>query len=280
MSFGTMEQYFECMGRTMEFRYILPDDPRFKMNFDGTENPAYKRPTKLVICLHGYTHDNLEWIMNTRVWDLAIKYNVAFFFPNGENGFWVNHGGCKDRMGDFVGNDLLEYVCDRFALSKEKKDHFVFGISMGGFGSLHTGLAYADNYSKIASFSPALVLYEMEGADKSFENAGGDYSYYMRVFGHVEDVLESEQNPEVLIKKLKAAKKEIPGIFHCCGTEDFLLEHNRRFERFLDDEKIEHVYLESAGMHDYNFWNQYTEKALLWALEEESNSKVTTGLIV
>ena len=50
-------------------------------------------------------------------------------------------------------------------------------------------------------------------------------------------------------------------------SEDFLLEHNREFKRFLDDNAVPHVYYESPGGHDYDFWNQYVEKAIRWMLE-------------
>ena len=203
------------------------------------------------------------------------------FFPNGENGFWVNHGGCKDRMGDFVGKELPDYVSMRFNLSSDRKDRYVFGISMGGYGALHTGLAYPESYSKIAAFAPALILYELEGAKPGFENAGGDYHYYTRVFGEINGIMESEYNPEQLIKNMKAEGTEIPGIFHCCGTEDFLLGHNRRFSEFVKSENLDYEYHESAGIHDYNFWNRYVEKAILWAIGEEAETKRTvSGLIV
>ena len=46
----------------------------------------------------------------------------------------------------------------------------------------------------------------------------------------------------------------------CCGTEDFLLENNREFHRFLEAENVEHVYEEDAGFHDMIFWDKYVKK--------------------
>ena len=102
--------------------------------------------------------------MHSQVCDFARKYNVAIFMPSGENGFYVNHEGTNEHFGDFVGKELMEFVTSRFGLSTKKEDHFVMGISMGGFGALHTGLAYPENFSKIAALSSALILYEIAGA--------------------------------------------------------------------------------------------------------------------
>ncbi|MNO08549.1 hypothetical protein D3C81_2312620 [compost metagenome] len=54
-----------------------------------------------------------------------------------------------------------------------------------------------------------------------------------------------------------------------CGTEDFLLRENREYHAFLKDQGIEHTYVEGPGTHDWNFWNEYIEKAFKWMLSED-----------
>lgn len=269
MSFGRIENYFESMRRVMEFRFILPDDSRYMTNMDGSHNKYYDRPAKTMLLLNGYTHNNLEWLMHTAICDLARKYNIAVFLPSGENGFYINREGCNEHFADYVGDELIRYVSRRFSLTGKREDQYVCGLSMGGFGALHTGLAYPENFSKITALSSALILYEISGAKKGFYNAGGDYEYYTRIFGDLETVLERDTNPEYLAAKLKEEGNEIPGIFMACGTEDFLLPHNRRFHNFLVNHGISCTYYESTGQHDYDFWNQYIEKAILWMLDKK-----------
>ncbi len=55
-----------------------------------------------------------------------------------------------------------------------------------------------------------------------------------------------------------------------CGTEDFLLEVNHRYRDFLISQKIEHTYVESTGIHNWDFWNEYIEKAIIWAMKKDS----------
>lgn len=79
-------------------------------------------------------------------------------------------------------------------------------------------------------------------------------------FGDPSKVLESDNNPETLVRKLKAEGKTMPELFMCCGTEDFLLENNREFHRFLEAENVAHTYEEDTGSHDMVFWDKYVKK--------------------
>lgn len=60
----------------------------------------------------------------------------------------------------------------------------------------------------------------------------------------------------------------IQPIFMACGTEDFLIRENRAFHHFLKAEGVNVTYKESQGVHDWKFWNEYLEIAILWMLGE------------
>ena len=77
-----------------------------------------------------------------------------------------------------------------------------------------------------------------------------------------------EMNPGTAdARKLRALKKAgspIPALFQCCGSEDFLIEPNRQFHRFLEAEGVPHVYRESPGQHDMVFWREYIPQIVEW----------------
>ena len=52
-----------------------------------------------------------------------------------------------------------------------------------------------------------------------------------------------------------------------CGTEDFLIEPNRQFHAFLEENKVPVTFVTGPGIHDFNFWRKYLEVGLKWALE-------------
>ena len=115
--------------------------------------------------------------------------------------------------------------------------------------------------------SSALITYNIAGIPVDYKNDIADYNYYSRVFGDVNRLIGSDRDPEALAKGLKNENKPIPEIYMACGTEDFLLEENRRFHGFLAEEGIEHTYMESQGTHDWKFWNEYIEKGIEWATQ-------------
>ncbi|MNI83935.1 hypothetical protein D3C73_1407920 [compost metagenome] len=55
-----------------------------------------------------------------------------------------------------------------------------------------------------------------------------------------------------------------------CGTDDFLLDVNRRFHEFLEREQVGHLYVEDAGAHTWDYWNKHIEAALKWAAEDSA----------
>ncbi|WP_240647272.1 hypothetical protein [Paenibacillus nanensis] len=104
-----------------------------------------------------------------------------------------------------------------------------------------------------------------------YHNGIAGYGYYRKVFGDLDNVLGSDKDPEELIRHLKKEGLPIPSIYLACGTEDFLLDVNQRFQRFLEDEGVEHTYKENPGAHTWDFWNEHIGDALEWSLSTKVN---------
>ncbi len=155
-------------------------------------------------------------------------------------------------------------TADAIHLALTREDTFVAGVSMGGFGALHTGLTYPETFGKIVALSSALITHEVSGMREGEGNNVANYDYYSRCFGRPEQVLMSVNNPERLVEKLQENKLELPEIYMACGTEDFLLEENRQFHRSLTEHAVKHCYLESPGSHDMVFWREYFCKSAQW----------------
>ena len=93
-----------------------------------------------------------------------------------------------------------------------------------------------------------------------------DNSFYESIFGDLDKLKGSDKDLEALVVNLKEKKEAIPEIFMACGTEDFLLENNRKYAKFLKEQDIEFIYKESKGAHEWVFWNEYLEKIINWLL--------------
>ncbi|MEQ8198592.1 MAG: acetylesterase, partial [Clostridiaceae bacterium] len=114
------------------------------------------------------------------------------------------------------------------------------------------------------ALSSALITKNIAGIPVDFKDSVADYRYYKRVFGDLDKLLGSDKDPEALALSLKESGSDIPDIYMACGKEDFLIEENRDFEKFLTSENIQHTYIEGPGVHDWTFWNEYIEKAVQW----------------
>ena len=168
-----------------------------------------------------------------------------------------------------MGQELPEFAEKTFGLDISRENTWIGGLSMGGFGALHTGLQFADRFSKIMALSSALIIHELPNMDPKQGNPTANYAYYNHVFGDLKTAPERSCNPEVLLRQLQEAGKPIPDIFMACGTEDFLYEPNCAFHRFLEECHVPHVYRTAPGVHNWKFWEANLEPAIRWMLEME-----------
>lgn len=257
-----IEIFSAALNRTVSFKMYIPNDPNIPAN---DADPYIKRGMKVLFLLHGYTGSSYFWGHEY----LAQKYNFAMVMPNGENSFYLDGASTGHKYCTYVGRELVEYIRRTFGIGMKPEDTFICGLSMGGFGALHTALFYPDTFGKAGAMSSALIMHEVAGMTEGYDNGMANYEYYRECFGEPSKVLESDANPEELVRRIKASGGKLPEIYMCCGTEDFLIEPNRSFHRFLEEQGVEHIYKESKGVHDGVFWDEYTPKIMEWMFKDE-----------
>lgn len=264
MALFQVDFFSESLARSVQVSVILPNDLSADMK---KENPHYERGIKTLYLFHGYSGSNKDWLTGSRIQELAGKYNLAVVMPSAENSFYLNGKGTGKAYCTYVGEELVRYMQNTFHLSSAKEDTFVCGLSMGGFGAIHTALMYPDTFSKSAGLSSALIVNSIKNMEPGTGNVIADYDYYYGVFGDLTKLDESVNNPEYLVRRLIEEAKEMPDFYIACGTEDFLIEENREFHNFLVENQVKVSYTESPGVHDWNFWNEYLEPSIRWMLE-------------
>lgn len=257
MAHLNIEFYSQSLIRPVSFKMYIPNDPR-----EGSGNTS--KPMKTLFLLHGYTGASENWVPE----ELSQKYNFAVVCPSGENGFWIDGQSTGHAFGTFLTIELVDYVRKTFGLAMTPEDTYIMGLSMGGYGSLRAALACPDRFSKAIILSPAIIIHELPSIKPGMDNGVANYAYYAECFGDLNNVLTSRHNPEVLIDELLANGTKIPELYIAIGTEDFLLENTRTFHRFLEDRKVEHTYIESAGNHNMDFWSEYCRKFIPIAFKD------------
>lgn len=267
MAIGSVEFFSASLWRKLRFQFLIPNDvPPFLT--EG--NPHYRRPAKTLYLLHGYSGSSSDWLMGSRIYDYAAQYNVNVFFPDGENSFYLDQPGTGNKYAAFVGEELVNYTRRLFPLSERREDTFVGGLSMGGFGALHTALSYPETFGGVFSLSGALIIHNVKTMTPGFSDPQADYDYYFRTFGAPEKVVESRANPETLVRSILESGREMPRIYLAIGTEDFLYGENQIFRRFLEEQKVAFTYEEGPGVHDFAFWDPYCRRALEWMVKDDA----------
>lgn len=261
MAYVQVNFYSETLKRNTTFHAVLPIDNRK----NSSQIPEKLQPIKSLYLLTGFSGDEMDWLHYARIRQLAEQYNIAVFMPGGGNSFYLDDPDKGEYFGDFVGRELVEYTRRLFPLNADREYTWIGGLSMGGYGAIRNGLKYSETFGRIIALSSAIITYRIAGKTEGSID-GHNIRYFERVFGDLDRLAGSDKDPEALVLKLKEAGVRLPQIYMACGTEDFLLDVNRRFRDFLAAENVKFVYQESSGDHNWDFWNEAIRHGIQWAI--------------
>ncbi|QUL53306.1 acetylesterase [Paenibacillus tritici] len=251
----------QCLKREVTFNALLPLDLP-----EGLGLPVWSgQPLRSFYLLHGFSGSQNDWLSFSRIRELSDRYQIAVFMPAGENGFYVDDENRDAFYGEYVGRELVEFTRRLFPLSAAREDTWIGGLSMGGYGAIRNGLKYAEQFGRIIALSSALIPYRIAGIPPDYNDGIASYSYYTSVFGDLSRLLGSDKDPEQLVLDVKTKGLALPELYMACGTEDMLLDVNRRFHQFLEAEQVGHHYVEGPGDHNWEYWDKHIEAALEWA---------------
>lgn len=272
-----MEFHAESIMQHANFAYVLPYD----MPMEEVKEPKYyEREPKSLILLHGLTGTDTDWLFGGVAQIMAMQYNLAIFMPTTGNSFYLDKGYTGANYATYVGEELPDFIHKVFGFCESRENTLVGGLSMGGYGALHTAFTYPEKFSGCIGLSSAVVIksaverFRREGflddapADQNpdpSEDPVGDVlplPMLLDIFGDPKKLEGSDKDLEALFKKLKASGADIPKLYMAIGTDDSLLEANRDFVRFLKKEGADITYEEGPGIHDWIFWNEYIDRGL------------------
>jgi S-formylglutathione hydrolase FrmB len=258
--------YSPALARATEFYLVKPDKPLPPFLLG---NPHYQRPTKTLFLLHGYSGDCHDWLYNGGASALSMQYNLAVVMPTGGVSFYLDREATGHKYCSLLGMDIINYLRETFGLAMTREDTWIGGASMGGFGALHTALAFPDRFSGVVALSSALIVHQLPKMEPGFANPMANYDYYVETFGDLKTAEERDCNPELLYRNAVAEGKPLPRIYMACGTEDFLMAENRNMRDFLEAQKADYIYKEGPGVHDWSFWVPTSQEGVRWLLKEE-----------
>ena len=239
----------DSLGMRTSLTVITPEGTGLEVQAWPDKTPG------LLILLHGLTGNSMVWPQRDDLSRLASKHNLVIALPNGERSFWIDQQ-VGLRWGKWVGEELPALLRSTLRVSRSRKQTFVAGLSMGGYGAMRAAFDYPQTFGGVIALSGTLDV-----AEEAFRQRHPDL--YAIGFGNP----ASPRPQDDLVARLRTGNAPVEclkqmSIFACCGTQDQLLEQGRRFTGAARQQGIDIQWNEGPGGHTFEFWNHWLPRGL------------------
>lgn len=223
----------------VEFNVLLPD------GYD-----TIKEPLPLLLFLHGGGGDR-NFLTRLRptideMWKAGKLPRMVIVTPSAARSFYMDFKDGSQKWESFVLGPFLEHLRKTYKVTRERKGTLLFGISMGGLGSLRLAFKYPDKFEAVAvlepGIDPALKWKDVKPRNRFYR---GD-QLMQTLFGNPFDEAYWEGNNPASICVANADKIRASGleVYIDVGDQDaFNINEGTEFmHRILSDYKIAHEY--------------------------------------
>lgn len=251
MAWTTVHWKSEILGKRTTAQVLLP--------------PTGRPPFATYYLLHGLSDDSTMWMRHSRIERYVRELPLVVVMPDGYRSFYTN----QDQGPAFarhVGEELPAFIERHYQVKTGRRSRAIGGLSMGGYGALRVGLAYADRYASINSHSGALGWGRIGDGTMTWPRAAREREWsdvftaeMRRIFGAAPH--GTEHDVVELARRARRARR-LPRLLIDCGTEDYLLDDNRMMHEALEAEGIPHAYREHPGAHTWDYWDEHVRDAL------------------
>ena len=230
---------------------------------DNRRYPKDGEKYQVLYLLHGFSGDYSDWQRNSGIERYAQEKRLAVVMPSGGNSFYQNLP-CGRHYSDFILEELPTFVQGVFPVSAKREHNFIAGLSMGGYGAVMSALRRPGQYAAAASLSGAVwKLDDIPVID-------GDVVFpvmkpLIHIFGEqFERYDRATCDIPTMLQNAVDGGVDLPKLYQCCGTGDFLYADNLKFKAFAETLDIDYTYEEGPGLHDFDFWDPYIRRVLDW----------------
>lgn len=248
------------------------------------EAPSPGERLKVVWLLHGAGGDCRTFLYSTDFDGIMKKHRALIVMPSGLNSDY----GRYERFGRgfdfpaFFFEELMPFVTANFAASPDPANHYIEGVSMGGYGAMLLGLMHPERFAAIGMLgaslreSPFLEAYRGMDSDCFRSDAMADPRRFPTEYGDPGHGIKPKEvnvitkyptiqaffdSPDCMWNRFPevASAGKLPQIYVACGTRDLFYEPVCRFraltERLGVQDKVYFKIAEGVG-HDEAFFDQ------------------------
>ena len=128
-----------------------------------------------------------------------------------------------DRFRQALLTEVIPQIEKEYHAATDRNSRAIAGLSMGGSESLFVGLTSADRFGWIGAFSTGGLS---ENLDQQFAE------------------LKSKDVSDLRL------------LWIACGTDDHLIDSNRRLREWLTNKGIKHTDIDTPGAHTWMVWRR------------------------
>lgn len=237
------------LGMSCSMNVILPQTP--------ASTRSKKHPTLWL--LHGKSDDHTIWARRTSIERYASEAGLAVVMP-AVGLSWYQDMASGPAYNTFLREELPQIAQSFFPLSPLRKDNFVAGLSMGGYGAFLLALTQPERFAAAASLSGALdIAANVHGKDESW------MAVIRAAYGDPDKVKGGKSDLLHLAKKLARSAGPKPALYACCGSADFLLDNNHAFVAHAKKIGLPLTYEEHPDRgHEWGYWDQQIQRVIEW----------------
>lgn len=245
------------LARSVNYCVALPADYQ-------SSNKRYP----VLYFLHGMFEDDRSWAERggkELLDSMLAKGEIGPFLvvmPDAGKTFYVNSFDGKDRYEDFFTGEFIPYIDQHYRTIAKPAERGLFGVSMGGFGSLHIGLRHADLFGAVSAQSAALL--------PKFPNpfpATRRWQFYAQVlqgpFGSPLNEAYFEANNPITLAEHPEAFQNLKLYFDCGDHDRYgFQEGNELLDQVLTSKHFPHQFALRNGDHGWSYEADYMHYAL------------------
>lgn len=221
---------------------VVGDDRDFYVYTPPAYDPRAKQTYPVLYLLHGFSDDASGWTAVGRanvildnlvargkakpmIVVMTLGYGAPEIVNAGVAGF-TDPGLRKrnfDKFTEALLSEVIPQVDASYRVKKGRESRAIAGLSMGGSESLLTGLNHLDQFAWVGAFSSGGITEDFNGQFPG---------------------LNSQANAKLRL------------LWVACGTEDHLIDINRKFRDWLKSKDVAHKDIETPGMHTWMVWRR------------------------
>jgi len=177
---------------------------------------------------------------------------LILVMPEGASSYYTNAvDPPQDRYEDYIVQDLIAEVENRFPAARGRVNRSIVGLSMGGFGAVKIALRHPELFVFVGGLSSALDVPRRAFTIRRLHQS----RHYESIFGPTGSQTRRENDPFVLARGTNP--EAAPYFFLTCGEQEGLLATNRDFAALLGQRHFKYEFHTVRGNHNWEQWNTW-----------------------